>query len=74
MSLEQLLVPFQEPFGHRGRQCFLIPEVVIDGPGRALDTRSDVYSLGAILYALLTGRPPYQAESPIETLKQVIDT
>src|SRR5439155_18123511 len=56
-----------------GTPAYASPEQAA-GQNKSITTASDIYSLGAILYAMLTGQPPFVAESTAETIEKVKNT
>jgi serine/threonine protein kinase len=56
-----------------GTPSFMAPEQATDGSD-PVGPASDVYSLGAILYAMLTGRPPFEEKTALNTILKVISS
>jgi serine/threonine protein kinase/DNA-binding NarL/FixJ family response regulator len=54
-----------------GTVLYLAPEAVAGGE---VDGRADLYAVGAILYELLAGRPPFSADTPLAVLSQILNT
>lgn len=53
-----------------GTPQYMSPE---QARGEALDARSDLFSLGSVLYTMISGRPPFRAESTYGILRRITD-
>jgi len=67
--------PYATDFGGRGHRsgfAYLAPQQAA-GSGEPLSPGADIYSLGAILYEMLTGHPPFRADSEPELLRRMME-
>jgi serine/threonine-protein kinase len=54
-----------------GTALYLAPEMITNAP---VDGRADLYAVGAVLYELLSGQPPFVGDDPLAILSQILNT
>jgi len=55
---------------HPGTPQYMSPE---QASGQSVDARSDLFSLGSMLYTMCTGRPPFRAENSLSVMRRIAD-
>ena len=55
---------------HMGTPQFMSPE---QSRGESVDQKSDLFSLGSVMYTMCTGRPPFQAETPYGIIRRIAE-
>jgi serine/threonine protein kinase/tetratricopeptide (TPR) repeat protein len=68
IALARTSVEDADPGVVKGKYTYMAPE---QARGERVDARADIFGVGAVLYEVLSGRPPYQALAPYEMLLRV---
>jgi len=67
---ETLAMVKTEPGMIMGTASYMSPE---QARGREVDHRTDIWSLGAVLYEMIAGHPPFDGETPMDTMASILN-